>query len=170
MTEGRYAELELYHAICRGAAYTERKFQWGYNNEDRKREWFSALDKIRKYLDPNNSRHKSLQISPYSLVENEEDALKLINFAEMHFEMSQGLIVPRDEMHGALRFFRRLRLPGFFENQSEDLVNRLKKSGHSPNSLKVRMAKSNRRMFGESNIDYVNIAEQEAWRDALKFY
>lgn len=171
MTEN-YAELELYHAICSGATLTEGKFVWDSDDEYRKREWFSALDKIRKYLDPNDWRHKSLTISYDSLVESEQEALKLIDFVENTFEGAQGLIVPRDKIHGVLRFFRRIKIPGFVENQRTELTDKLKESGISPNSYGLRNAKYILRSLGESESGLATLKEKEreAWKNALKFY
>ena len=74
-----------------------------------------------------------LTVVPHrSIVDSEEAALPLMDFAESNVPHIQRRINLLDASHGKVRFYRRIRFENKGQEQKDELVEMMKKSGYIP--------------------------------------
>jgi len=64
-----------------------------------------------------------------NLVPSEEEARKIIDFAESRFPNACGVVEPYNVMHGRIDFVRKLRIYGVTEDDRDELIRQLKQPG-----------------------------------------
>jgi len=74
-----------------------------------------------------------LAITSYlSIVNDENEAKKLIEIAELNIRGASEVLEPVQAMHGKIAFWRKINFDGWIKNQQRQLIQELKKSGHNP--------------------------------------
>ena len=124
-----------------------------------------------------------LQYSYDNLVENEEEAKKLIKYAEQNINGAHTIIEPIDSMHGVIRFYRKIRFDNRVKEQREELIEQLKQSRYMPRlreaqkvhdgRLKWMLKKGQKEeaeKLNKEKAQYLEEVADGAWRDFLKFY
>ncbi len=121
-----YAELTLYFAytstyssdLGTGKFFPEDKSLVAVNRRQ------IALDHIHRSIDRDN-----LKYGVVGCLRDEAKAAALIQYAEREIPGTQGIIELNDCLHGAVRFYRKIRFLDFAEERKEELLRKIKQSG-----------------------------------------
>ena len=158
----RYGDMMLYYALCPESALTERgldvAMEGRFNfdpatSNDRLRDWyFTAMRIVKTHL---SQRRITIGYSD-GIADKESDASKLIAYAEANIPGSRPVIRLIECMHGDIMFDKVIRFDGYTQDQRDELIETMKRSGYQPENWR----KSDLRT---SDVD-------KLWNDALRFY
>ena len=134
MSENQHLELELYFGLCSCWGVSEGRFygkppQNDYDKQNRA----AAMRVIQQEL--NSPWEHAIRIGHgmrcEQFVESNEEAQKIIDYAEKNIPNACSVIELVDCMHGNVRFYRKIKFDGATEKQLEGLIEKLKQSGHN---------------------------------------
>jgi|SRR3989338_5489313 len=167
MTE-RYVDLTLYFGLCDSHGFRpETRFDPSMLRSDLTRSWYTdAMRIVNEYLDPMLSTRYGLTIVGGYLVDNETEALRVIQFAEENMQDANRVIELKDCIHGKIRFFRKIRFGGFTEDRLNELVEQLMGSGYEPKDQDLERLRG----FYTSEQIEKRRDKTKPWKEALKFY
>lgn len=121
-----YAELTLYFAYT--STFSHDLGTGKFSPEDI---YYSSVEKRRIAMD-HIHRSIDLKVLKYGAggcLRNEEKAAALIAYAEREIPNAYGLIIPTSCLHGAIFFDRKIKFPRFIEENREELLEKLRRSG-----------------------------------------
>ncbi len=160
----KYGELELYFGLCRSDGFSEGRFDVEAIDDGARLAVARARGIIEKYLSPERKWGLTIGWSD-GVARSEEEALGLIEYASRQFEVSHGLIVPKDCMHGDLCFSRKLIIMGISSEDMEETIRKFIQSGHLPCTREQFLYDN----FGWDRNRYFE-ANRKKWQKALKFH
>ncbi|MBI4239812.1 hypothetical protein HY620_02410 [Candidatus Uhrbacteria bacterium] len=129
-----YAELTLYFGYCNASTFRfgEGRFDSEMKNERAVERYKDGLKNVLLYLEDERYRGWGLTIASENIVETEDEARTLIEYAEKNIRKAARHIELVDSCHGVVRFYRKIRFYGYTADQKEELINKLKASDFSP--------------------------------------
>lgn len=172
-----HADLNLYFGLCTIDGFIgEGRFEMNAKDDWSMRRHMEAMDNVRRYLSP--EWDFGLIVAGDRLVSSEQEAVRLIEYAESNIPKSGGLIELVDAMHGKIRFYRKIRFDGAIENQREELIGKMKQSGYVPKPpqdaflahLAGIFAKSYQGEALEQKLREIGFGPDHSWHKALQFF
>ena len=146
MTE-HYTELNIYLGLCKSDGCPEGMFE---PNTFRHKDGMSIVE---RYLD--SGWNWGLELGYDRIVESEAEAKTIIEFAEQNISGAQSLIELSHCAHGRIIFYRKIRFDGWIWPKRQELIDKLKDSGHRPKTYSL--------VTPDDELD-------RAWEKALKFF
>ncbi|MFA5932930.1 MAG: hypothetical protein WCV81_01540 [Microgenomates group bacterium] len=174
MLTERYADLKLYYAYCPSDGLRpEGYFDPSPTDLGAIKACNVAIERIEKYLSPNYQwgLHYG-DAKNGNLASTEEEAKKLIEFAQNNLPLSTGIVIPHYLYHGSINFWRKIRFNGATPDQADWLIEEMKKSGYVPISWDEFVIETRRNSItndAERKVLYPQEIDQK-WRKSLEFY
>ena len=127
---------------------------------------------IERYLLPFQSF--GLIIDYNDLVNNNDEADKLVEYAKKQFQNAAEIIEPHMCIHGRIIFARKIRFDHCGEDDAKGIIKTIKLSGHVPNKLIQKAAWIRRNSGSETavrrELRELNKKEDEVWKSVLNIY
>ena len=178
MMRERYAELELYTGLVsdRFGNINEGPFYPNRGKWEMER-WDRALEDIQAYFDMGLGN--MIQILEGSLVDTDELAKTLVEFAMSRYPSSTPATIPESLHHGKIKFKKLIRFHGFHESEKNALIESMKESGFKPQDreLERSMLRIGPYILGKTDEERRNYIMKEEgihpdrpWIKALSFF
>lgn len=174
----RYAELFLYFGLCPQDGSLEGRFDPEATDPWSKRWYNQSLEQVKRYLSPDSRWGLHYGWSRHSLVDDEDEAKILIDFAEANIPNTEGQLVLVDAMHGRVRFWRKIRFANVSESQRDEIIQLLTGSGYQPKDeereRRISFMKKHPEIWSdeviEQKMNEEGFDKDRKWRAALVFY
>jgi hypothetical protein len=171
-----YAELKLYYGLCDSDGCPEGKFYPDRTDDWSVRMFKYAIDLVNKNIDPNYP-WKSVRLGWEHFVESEDEARKLIDYAQYNIRGARSELSLVKCMHGNIAFWRKIDFDGWKKDQEQFLIEELKKSGYIPTDKeRVRLENMYRQILPEEEFnrtikEFLDGRDPDRfWKEALRFY
>ncbi|PIU30133.1 hypothetical protein COT07_02310 [Candidatus Woesearchaeota archaeon CG07_land_8_20_14_0_80_44_23] len=132
LMEKGYAELILYSGrVCNTLlGVGEGRFDPGKTDDWSKKRYADSFMHVRSQIDhAARGEWSSLRYAYPSLLENEAECRKLIEYLSKNVPNSQEVIELIDAGHGEIRFYRKMRFEGATKEDKKNLIDIINKSG-----------------------------------------
>jgi hypothetical protein len=167
-----YCELVLYVGRCLADGLMPGRFYPGNSDPVSLNRTSIAHRTIERYLLPFQSF--GLIIDYNDLVNNNDEANNLVEYAKKQFRNATEIIEPHMCIHGRIIFARKIRFDHCCENDADGIIKTMKMSGHVPNKLIQKAAWIRRNSGSEitvrSELRELNKEEDEIWKSVLNIY